>query len=148
MLKNQFPLNIVHAQYNTFRVHLLPINSAGLFCRWLIKVSKLSFRALTNFSFLDRHTSITLSILSLKSSKFWTMSLSFSASLSGFITMVLPVTWGQKKKIINLILLLYWHLGSFLFEIICCITKHCLSVHWRLENSWDMLNNYGLYHLM
>jgi len=45
----------------------IPMYSAGLFCRALIKLSKLSLMALINCSFLVKHTKIMLSILSLKS---------------------------------------------------------------------------------
>lgn len=72
----------------------IPISSAGLFGRLLMKVSKASFIALTNFSFFRKHTSTTWSTLSLKSSSSWTIVLSFS----GLITIVLPKVWGFKKN--------------------------------------------------
>lgn len=64
----------------------IPMSSAGLFGLLLMNVSKASFMAFTNFSFLRKQTSIIWSTLSLKSSSSWTMVLSFS----GLITMVLP----------------------------------------------------------
>lgn len=64
----------------------IPMSSAGLFGRLLMNVSKASFMAFTNFSFLRKQTSIIWSTLSLKSSSSWTMVLSFS----GLMTMVLP----------------------------------------------------------
>ena len=48
-------------------VWILPINSAGLFCLWLMKFSKLSFMALMNLGFCPKQTSMMLSSLSLKS---------------------------------------------------------------------------------
>lgn len=64
----------------------IPMSSAGLFGLLLMNVSKASFMAFTNFSFLRKQTSIIWSTLSLKSRSSWTMVLSFS----GLITMVLP----------------------------------------------------------
>lgn len=64
----------------------IPMSSAGLFGLLLMNVSKASFMAFTNFSFLRKQTSIIWSTLSLKSRSSWTMVLSFS----GLITIVLP----------------------------------------------------------
>lgn len=55
-----------------------PMSSAGLLGLLLMKVSKASFMALMNPSFRVKQLCATLSILSLKSSRSCTMSLSFS----------------------------------------------------------------------
>ena len=64
----------------------LPISSAGLLGLLLMNVSKDSFIRLMNLSFRWKHTSITWSTRSLKSSRSCTMSLSFS----GLMTIVVP----------------------------------------------------------
>lgn len=63
-----------------------PMSSAGLFGLLLMKVSKASFMALTNFSFFMKQMSMMWSTLSLKSRSSCTMVLSFS----GLMTIVLP----------------------------------------------------------
>lgn len=92
-----------------------PMSSAGLFGRLLMKVSKASFMALTNFSFFKKQMSMMWSTLSLKSSSSWTIVLSFS----GLITIVLPnaCMWGKyqrtqfnKKLMLTLSILLVFYL--------------------------------------
>lgn len=73
----------------------LPMSSAGLFGLLLINVSKDSFIKLMNFSFLWKHTSITWSTRSLKSSRSCTISLSFS----GLMTIVVPKVYENTHRI-------------------------------------------------
>lgn len=69
----------------------LPISSAGLLGLLLMKVSKASFMALMKLSLRAKQLCATLSILSLKSSRSCTMSLSFS----GVHTISPPKVWNQ-----------------------------------------------------
>lgn len=70
-----------------------PMSSAGLFDLLLMKVSKASFIVLMNPSFRAKQHCATLSILSLKSSRSCTMSLSFS----GVHTISPPKAFEQRQ---------------------------------------------------
>lgn len=75
----------------------LPINSAGLFERWFTKNSNASRNELIYLSLWSKHECTMLSSLSLKSSKSWTMLLSFSGSM----TIVRPFFYGNNTHFPN-----------------------------------------------
>lgn len=101
-----------------------PISSAGLLGLLLIKASKASFMALMNPSLRVKQLCATLSILSLKSSRSCTMSLSFS----GVHTISPPKDYNQRKFPPREYAFLRHKKNMFFLMVLLCVV--CLRICW------------------